>query len=374
MAKLRGGSTVGGNPIVSLDVMNDVIYQLTNIELASKMNKFEQDKITDFSKTDSYIKDKNKNGFWQIENATNTTLNNNGLLANLSNDNARFQLYASNKSNEESTLYFRTGWDNSIKDWRKVVTDTILEDGLNTKFDKTGGDISGSIEATNYISTNSYLRAKNSDNDYLKFNINSNKEGYYEASSNVTRHNFNKPINAKSSMTVDDNLVYHAGIFDYNDYAINNSKAATYSDVSRIVDSGNYYGTFTANSPVTDTICYLNVSSNNDGTNIIQRLYSTTGKAYFRVCNSGTWTKWFTMGGNLSYTRTIGENNWTSADDIYELIVTHNLGTDNITSVVVTDSDNISMFTGFKITSTSTIKIYSSTAVAGKVVINANQI
>ena len=59
MAKLRSGSTVGGNPIISLDAMNDVIYQLTNIELASKMKKSEQDKMTDFSKTDSYIKDKN---------------------------------------------------------------------------------------------------------------------------------------------------------------------------------------------------------------------------------------------------------------------------------------------------------------------------
>lgn len=372
MAKLRDGSTVGGKPIVSLDLMNDVIYQITSIEIASKMNRTESDKITDFSKTDSYIKDKNKNGFWQVENATNTTLNNNGLIANLSSDSARFQLYASNATNEESTLYFRTGWNNSIKDWRKVVTDTILENKLNTKFDKVGGDISGSIEATNYISTNAYLRAKNSNNDYLKFSINSNKEGYYEVSSNVARHNFNKPINASSKMTVDNNLVYHEGIFDYNALAKKNAQASSYSDTNRLVESGVYYGTFSSNCPVS-SICYIDVSTNDNGTNLIQRLYSTEGKSYYRVYNSGTWTKWFTTGGNLTFSKNILTSSWTNSNGMYEMTITHNLGSDKITSVVVTDADNISMFTGFKILSTSSIKVYSSTAVEGKVIINANQ-
>lgn len=372
MAKLRGGSTVGGNPIVSLDVMNDVIYQLTNIELASKMNKIESDKITDFLKVDSYIKDKNKNGFWQVENATNATLNNNGLIANLSNDNARFQLYASNTTNEESTLYFRTGWNNSIKDWRKVVTDTILENKLNTKFDKTGGDVSGSIEATNYISTNSYLRTKNSSNDYLKFSIDSNKEGYYEASSNVTKHNFNKPINASTKITVDNNLVYHEGIFDYKTLAKKNVQTSSHSDLNRLTESGVYYGTFSSNCPVS-SMCYIEVSANDNSTNLIQRLYSIEGKSYYRTYNSGTWTKWFTTGGSLTFSKDITTSSWTSSNGICEMTITHNLGSDKITSVVVTDADNVSMFTGFKILSTSSIKVYSSTAVEGKVIINANQ-
>ena len=59
---------------------------------------------------------------------------------------------------------------------------------------------------------------------------------------------------------------------------------------------------------------------------------------------------------------------------MYEMTISHNLNCTNITSVIVTDSDNISMFTGFKITSSSTIKIYCSSAVDGKVIINMNQI
>ena len=95
MAKMRGGSTVGGKQIVTVDMMNDVIYQIVNSEgQTSKMNLAEIEKITDFTKADSYIKDKSKNGFWQVENAINTTMNNNGLIANLSNTDARFQLYA----------------------------------------------------------------------------------------------------------------------------------------------------------------------------------------------------------------------------------------------------------------------------------------
>lgn len=373
MAKLRGGSTVGGNPIVSLDVMNDVIYQLTNIELASKMNKSELDKITDFSKTDSYIKDKNKNGFWQVENATNTTLNNNGLIANSSSDNARFQLYASNRSNEESTLYFRTGWNDSIKDWRKVVTDTILEDGLNTKFDKTGGDITGNIEATNYISTSSYLRTRNG-NDFLIFNV-SGTTANYEASTNVTKHNFNKAINVNGDITINNsNTVYHTGTFDYRTFANKNLQSTTITNLNSLTTSGAYHGTFTTNSPITTSTSYVDVMSNNDGTNIIQKLYSSEGKSYYRVRNSGTWTSWFTTGGNLTYSRDITSSNWTNANNMYEITITHNLGSDKITSVVVTDSNNVSMFTGFKILSTSSLKVYSSTAIDGKVIINANQV
>ena len=378
MAKLRGGSTVGGNPIISLDAMNDVIYQLTNIELASKMNKSEQDKMTDFSKTDSYIKDKNKNGFWQVENATNTTgiiNNNNGLIANLSNDNARFQLFASNKSNEESTLYFRTGFNDDIKDWRKVVTDTILENSLNSKFDKNGGDITGNVEATDYISTNSFLRTKKN-NDFLKMYISSNNEANYEASSNVTKHNFNKAVNVNGNITVNNsNAVYHTGIFNYEDLLKKNIQSTTQTDVSRLLDSGFYCGTFTYNCPVNNsTVCYIEVTTNDDKTRIIQKVYASNGKSYFRVRNNNTWTQWFTLGGTLSYSREISESSWSEVDGMYEITICHNLNCTNVTSVIVTDSDNISMFTGFKITSSSTIKIYCSSAVDGKIIINMNQI
>lgn len=374
MAKMRGGSTVGGKQIVTVDMMNDVIYQIVNSEgQTSKMNLAEIEKITDFTKADSYIKDKSKNGFWQVENAINTTMNNNGLIANLSNTDARFQLYASNTSSEDSTLYFRTGWGNSIKNWRKVVTDTILEDGLSQKFNKTGGDISGSIEASNYISTSSFLRARKN-NEYLKMSINSSNEAYYEASTNISKHNFNKAVNVNGNITVNNsNTVYHTGNFDYRTFAAKNAKAATSTNLNSMTTSGTYYGTFTSNSPITTSLSYVDVSTNDDGTNIIQRLYSTAGKAYYRVRNSGTWTSWFTMGGSLNFTKDITAGNWTSSNGMYELTVTHNLNSDKITSVVVTDSDNVSMFTAFKVLSTTSLKVYSATAVAGKVIINANQ-
>ena len=93
MAHLRGDSTVGGKPIVTLDVMNTFVEQIQGVGLKAKINKFEEDRITDFNTANTIAKDTDKVGFWQINNGTNNDGKYPyGQLANLSNVNARFQM------------------------------------------------------------------------------------------------------------------------------------------------------------------------------------------------------------------------------------------------------------------------------------------
>jgi hypothetical protein len=176
-------------------------------------------------------------------------------------------------------------------------------------------------------------------------------------------------------MTVNGYPVYHAGTFNYNDFSKKLTESTTIKDLNSMNQSGKFYGSFTSNTPISNELCYLEVDRNGAGDVMIQKLFSNSGKAYYRLKSSGTWSKWFTIGGNLTFSKEITESNWTENTDLsmYELNVTHNLDTNTITSVVVTDVNNVSMFTGFKVLSTTTLKIYCVSPVNGKVVINANQ-
>jgi hypothetical protein len=154
--------------------MNDVVNQITSVEIDSKMKKAESEVITNFSTTNSYIKEKDKNGFWQVNTGDNDT--NTGLIANLSTDNARFQLHASHNSTD-GTLKYRVGWNDNIKQWRELITDNSLNRALSTKLDVTGGTLRGPLDATGYLSSNSYLRAMNG-SSYIKVSTNGSEALY----------------------------------------------------------------------------------------------------------------------------------------------------------------------------------------------------
>lgn len=371
MAQLRGDSTCGGKPIVTLDVMNTFVEQIQGVGLKAKINKFEDSIINNFNTTDSYIKDKEFNGFYQLENAINNDNKYNyGLLANLSQKRARFQLYAPNKEGTYSALYFRTGWDNDIKSWERIVTHTTLNTELNKKYDKTGGTISGAVNINSSLSATSSIISNNG------FYIGANKSYGLTNSSN----NGLKLFSNSTTLTLEDSAfkyknydIWHTGNFNPNDYV---SKTATLLTASTNLNTITTTGYYRCNTPVNAPSkitgwAYIEVI-NHSSTYCLQKTYSYDGlHTYSRTLNNNSWTTWRPLGGGLSFTKSITASNWTASNNIYEMTVTHNIGSENITSVIVTDSNKVSMFTGFQVVSSTVIKVFSDTNITGKIVINA---
>lgn len=387
MAHLRGDSTVGGKPIVTLDVMNTFVEQIQGVGLKAKINKYEEDKLSSFSNADLLIKDKEQNGFYQINNGSNSDGKYNyGQLANLSNLNARFQLYAPHNESGSSALYFRTGWDNDIKSWERITTQNMLQSGLNTKFDKTGGNINGSINATSSILSNSKIGIIDS-NGVRGMTQQFNGSTVLFNASGVNNFEFSHPIISNRDLYVGDyssgagystkavNLysVWHEGNLNPNNYVSRTAELLTAStNLNTVKNTGYYRCSSPTNAPNKITgWAYIEVINHSD-TYALQKIYSYDGNyTYSRTLNNGTWTTWTPLGGGLSFTKDITSGNWSSSNGMYEMTVTHNLGSENITSVIVTDASKISMFTGFQIISSTVIKVFSATNSSGKIVINA---
>lgn len=379
MAQLRGDSTVGGKPIVSLNMMNDFVEQIHGVGLKAKINKFEEDKINDFNTADTLSKDTDKVGFWQV----NKGINNNGKynygqLANFSNVNARFQLYAPHQENGASALYLRTGWDNDLKSWERVTTSSILSTELNKKFDKTGGTITGSVEVDGGINCEGFI--SHGVVNWIKYGtqIGPSRIAGISESSNSGLELYSE----NASVIIEDNAfkyknynVWHSGNLNPNNYVSRTAELLTSGyNLNNLKTTGYYRCNAPANGPSKVTAwAYIEVIRHDDNY-ILQKIYSYDGNhTYSRTLNNGTWNSWRPLGGGLSYTQSITAGNWSLNDGVYELTVTHNIGSTNLTSVIVTDSNNMSMFTGFQVVSSTVVKVFSSTNPAGKIVINAIQ-
>lgn len=379
MAHLRGDSTVGGKPIVTLDEMNTFVEQIQGVGLKAKINKFEEDVITDFNTTNTIIKNTDKIGFWQVNNgANNDGKYPYGQLSNLSNQRARFQLYAPHQENGYSALYFRSGWDDDVKAWERVVTSTMLNYELNKKFDKTGGTIAGSVTIENGLTCQGLI-SQGSVN-WLKYGtaIGANRNCGIINSDNGGL----KLYTNAASVTIDDNAfkynnssVWHSGNLNPDNYIPKTAILLSNStDLNTVITTGYYRCSTPVNAPSKITgWAYIEVI-NHSSTYALQKIYSFDGNhTYSRTLNNGAWTAWRPLGGGLSYTQNITAANWSLNDGVYELTITHNIGSSNLTSVIVTDSNNMSMFTGFQIISSTVVKVFSSTNPAGKIVINAIQ-
>lgn len=379
MAHLRGDSTVGGKPIVTLDVMNTFVEQIQGVGLKAKINKFEEDKLSDFSTADTIIKDTDKNGFHQINNGTNNNGKYNyGQIASLSNTNARFQLYAPHHESGYSALYFRTGWGDDIKSWERAVTQTMLTTELNKKFDKTGGTISGAVTIDNGLNCEGLI--SHGTTNWLKYGtaIGANRDCGITSSNNGGLELYTSAANLtveNNAFKYNNNNVWHTGNLNPDNYV---SRTATLlsnsTDLNTVTTTGYYRCSTPVNAPSKITgWAYIEVI-NHSSTYALQKIYSYDGNhTYSRTLNNGVWTTWRPLGGGLSYTKDITAANWSSSDGVYEMTVTHNIGSENITSVIVTDSNKLSMFTGFQIISSTVIKVFSTTNPAGKIVINAIQ-
>lgn len=379
MAHLRGDSTVGGKPIVTLDEMNTFVEQIQGVGLKAKINKFEEDVITDFNTANTIIKNTDKVGFWQVNNgANNDGKYPYGQLSNLSNQRARFQLYAPHQENGYSALYFRSGWDDDVKAWERVTTQTMLNYELNKKFDKTGGTIAGSVAIENGLTCQGLISQGSA--NWLKYGtaIGANRNCGIINSDNGGL----KLYTNAASVTIDDNAfkynnssVWHSGNLNPDNYIPKTAILLSNStDLNTVITTGYYRCSTPVNAPSKITgWAYIEVI-NHSSTYALQKIYSFDGNhTYSRTLNNGSWTAWRPLGGGLSYTQNITAANWSLNDGVYELTITHNIGSSNLTSVIVTDSNNMSMFTGFQIISSTVVKVFSSTNPAGKIVINAIQ-
>lgn len=377
MANLRSTSTIGGRHIVSLDTMNEFIYQIQSGELEDKMKKSETVAIENFDTATTFMKDKKKNGIWRVLNGANSPGYNYGTLCAFSQEGARFQMYAPHKEADKSALYFRTGWDDDIKDWERVATKSMLDEGLNTKFNKTGGDISGNINASGYILSNNSLRV--TDGGSNLFTTSAASGGVrFTTTGGLSTFNFDKRVNVNGEIYAGTNAgskVWHSGNFNPNDYIAKSVPNLTRgTDLNTVITTGYYRCEAPVNAPSKITgWAYIEVIRHDDSW-VLQKIYSFNGTyMYSRVKENGTWRIWTPLGGGMSYSQTISASNWTAVDGIYEMTITHNIGSENIASVMVTDSNKISQFTGFQVISSTVVKVFNSTNTAGKVIINAIQ-
>lgn len=384
MAHLRGDSTVGGKPIVTLDVMNTFVEQIQGVGLKAKINKYEEDKLSSLSDADTIIVDKEMNGFWQVDGtSTYNGMHPQGQLANLSNTIAKFQMYAPVREGSSSALYFRTGEGSTIRPWERVVTNSILTEQLKTKIDSSNGiannlTINDQLKITNdvflgelnWFKTGFFLGTTAAD---------SNSSAIYPTESNgiFLQVGNNKGLDIEQSlMLFNGKEVYHEGNFDLNKYVERSPKILIPGyDVGIAKGTGYYVCNNPSNVPDSMTgLVFIEVINYADNFYILQKIYSTNGKySYYRTFSNNTWTDWVSLVGPLSYVKNITSSNWSKNGDTYEMTITHNLGSENITSVIVTDSDKISMFTGFQIISSTVIKVFSATNPSGKIAINAIQ-
>lgn len=375
MAQLRGDSKVGGKPIVTLDIMDNFIEQILGVSLEAKINKREDSPISDFSIANTVIKDVTKNGFYQMNNgANNEGKYGYGQLANLSNNNARFQMYAPHNESDKSALYFRTGWNDDIKNWERVTTKTMLDEGLNLKFDKTGGTVTGPITCQSGINCEGFISY--GPVNWFKYGtqIGIDRVCSISGTSNLIFTSNNSTMEMKDdTLRYNNSDVWHTGNFNPNDYVSRTATLLTQgTDLNTIKTSGYYRCNLATNRPSKITgWSYIEVIRHDDNY-VLQKIYSYDGNhIYSRTLNAGSWTDWKPLGGGLSYSQTVTAGNWSSNDGVYEMTVTHNIGSENITSVIVTDSSKMSMFTGFQVVSPTVIKVFSATNPAGKIVINA---
>lgn len=381
MAHLRGDSTVGGKPIVTLDIMNTFVEQIQGVGLKAKINKYEEDRLSSLSDADTIVVNKEMNGFWQVDGtSTYNGMHPQGQLANLSNTTARFQMYAPVREGSSSALYFRTGEGSTIRPWERVVTNSILTEQLKTKVDSSNGTASNLtisdqlvaygdayIGQVNLFRSGFFIGTTDIGNSNVSCAIAPNNNGIWLKAG--TSGLYVEP----NALRYNNNNIWHSGNLNPNDYVSRTAELLTAStDLNTVKNTGYYRCSSPTNAPSKVTgWAYIEIIKHSD-TYVLQKIYSYDGNyTYSRTLNNGTWTTWTPLGGGLSFTKDITSGNWSLNGDMYEMTVTHNLGSENITSVIVTDSNKISMFTGFQIISSTVIKVFSATNSSGKIVINA---
>ena len=390
MSDLRGGSTIGGRPIATSDMISQIISQEQIQDWTTKMNRCEPSYISIGATVDSMIKDTSKNGFHQITNIV-PAINgyyNYGTIANLSTLSSRFQMYAPHRSltGEKSTLLFRTGWDNDIKAWEEVAVVSDMTTKLALKFDKTGGTITGATTIasgliTNGLTVNNTISAALNGNTLMIGSINTSY-AHFSNSAAIPFH-FNRDVKVAGEIyagTAYDQKVWHTGNLTPNNYLAKSTELATSYDLNSLATEGHYRVLTAVNKPdKIATWAYIEVIVHSPAW-ILQKAYNFEGSlAYMRTKSNNIWTTWIPLGGGMSYVLAIAATTAWTLDSVttsptyglYSMVVTHTLGSENIVSVVLTDSVKMSMLTGFEVIDGNKLRVWCGENPTGKVVVNA---
>lgn len=380
MAQLRGDSKVGGKPIVTLDVMDNFVDQILGVSLESKISKCEDTRLNTVNDINALATDESKNGVWPVSSVELEKLYgmySSGTLTNFKTPTGNFQLYApavEGSKLENSALYFRTGGGEQFYKWKKVAGIDDVTTLVGKKFDKSGGTITGPTTFENSIETEGCISYGLINWFKYGMQLGVDRNFAIAGGDNLTFFSSQAEMEMqKDTLRYNDFSMWHSGNFNPNDYVSRETTLLTQgTDLNTIKTTGYYRCNAAVNRPSKITgWAYIEVVRH-DNNYVLQKIYSYDGNhIYSRTLNAGAWTGWKPLGGGLSYSQNITAGNWTVNGDLYEMTVTHNIGSENITSVIVTDSNKISMFTGFQVISSTSIKVFSATNPAGKIVINA---
>lgn len=389
MADLRGGSTVGGRPIATSDMIEKLISQEQIQDWTSKMNTFEKSPITALSSIDLFIQDATKNGIHQVSNiAPANGIYGFGALFNSSVTGYGFQIYSPETvggTGATSGMYFRTRNNSLLRPWERVATYSYVDSLALLKFDKTGGVISGAttinalLTVTDLTVSNGLLTSTKNGNTV---NIGSQNTSYCHLSNsaNVPFH-FNKDLRVAGEIyagTGYRNRVWHDGNLTPSSYIAKSTLLSSGTDMNTLTTEGHYRGQNFSNRPdkisASHTYSYVEVIVH-DSSWILQKIYDFNGTlAYMRTLTQNVWKSWTPLGGGMSYVLPVTSTAAWALDagtGLYQLTVTHNLGSENIVSVILTDSAKMSMLTGFEVIDVNRLKVWCGENPTGKVVINA---
>lgn len=411
--RLRSGSTMSGVDIATVDMIKDLIDSNNAADVNSKVSKYAGTitNITDYNNIGSSY---NNNGIYGIQIAnknTNDSLPINkkdGLMFGVANELGKLQLFGTQENGGQAELYLNSGLTGN--NFQKIA----LQKDLDTKLSLSGGTLYGNITSNSNIETTASVVAKRgyfgslgieSEHDIsitgsesaikrigFKRSLNgkdtscfmyaqSDLFGFYDRqnSKEILNYNFSDGLlrSAAPQMYLANNKrVWHEGNFNPNDYIPKATvRLGTTVDMNTLTTTGFYTAYQPTNAPSRmKNWCYIEVILHGGDADryVLQKIYDfETGISYLRVRNAGTWGAWKPLAGANSFAKQVAANEWIGDSGAYSITVTHNLGLDNITSVIFTDSNGYSMSTGFSVIDNNKLKVYCTSNVAGKIVINA---
>lgn len=388
MADLKKGSTLGGVPIVTVDMINKILDDSGAENIENKVDKFASTVLTSATEVGQLSLDVSKNGFYKYLGSALPVVGGSaasfteGSVLSFTTDNSKglLQLFSPTTSGTtgNSELYYKN-YSNS--NWELLVTKTLLNSNLANYLPLAGGTVTGALTVNGLLKSGSHIE---STNGYLKSTANGNTVQIGSAntsychisnSANIPFH-FNKDVRVQGEIyagTSYNQKVWHAGNFDPTGYIQVSSQLANSYDLNTLLAEGSYRVYQAANRPSKITGWgYVEVIRHSDAW-ILQKIYNFEGTlSYMRTKSNGTWTDWIPMGGGMAFTKTIAATTeWTLSNNMYQMTITHSLGSENILSVVLTDASKYSMNIGFQVVDANKITVFCAENPTGKVVVNA---
>lgn len=388
MANLRQGSTMGGIPIVTIDMINRILDDSGAENIGNKIDKIGITNLTTPTEVSQITSNVNKNGFYKYVGTAlpvtggSATSFTEGSILSLTTDNAKglmqFFSPATTGSTGNAELYYKNYNSSS---WDLLVTKSLLNTNLAKYLPLTGGTITGALTVNGLLRSGSNIE---STNGYLKSTLNGNtvQIGSYNASychfvnsANIPFH-FNKDVRVQGEIyagTSFNQKVWHAGNFDPTTNMPKSVRLTTAYDLNTLIAEGYYQVLQAVNRPDKITNwAYVEVLRHTDDW-ILQKIYNFEGTvSYMRTKSNGVWMPWIPMGGGMTYSKTIAATTeWTLSGNMYQMTITHSLGSENILSVVLTDTAKYSMNIGFQVVDANKITVFCGENPTGKVVVNA---